>query len=658
MIKYFLLIFLLAPLFVSSMEEADYEKWVHNIYLKHYKDPVSNSEWNSRIQNIPKQYKLKYKDNLWDLSGSFLRDSLFWSKLWVTNPQVENPHLIYKDNFIKFDPLALSQVNKSKLSVDIQEQFPGLVVPQPFVKSALSKDQIPSSLPNIPIFSQFEDEIDLKQLRRTYREETKPIPFYLSDSLPSSSGEILGKDGYGNFFGVSGEKVILKLDDNVPIGTYFTVFKNKGRTGGFFSNLVGQGREYEIQVKGLLKIVSYIQGSGSLYKARVITAMDQMSIEDSIFRGSPNSYDFSDKKTAKGEGFIIGSPYKTRLFLTTGSVVFLNKGTKDGLYKSVAFYIRPSKESGDFFERPYNYEGAILGRLKVIHVIEDKATAVILSARDKIYIGDSFAGQISAEEVEKIEDGDIVEEGQNLLMDFEEIDPDSLKSEEEPKKEEELLKERENIDFETLEQEEILEDPVEKDEQLMEGFEELDSNELDADFEIEEEDGSAKEERLEDYEKDKNTEEYYEVDSLEWNEDLSKGKKKVKKLNKEIKEQKEELETLDEDLHDEDLKLQQLENETLEDKVKQGIEENEDFEFGFDSEEVELIEDEEELEKELLEEEGFEEIEDDEEELEEEEEEEELEDDEEELEDDEEELEEDFEEPRNELEEFEEIDTL
>ena len=636
---YFLLIFLLAPFFVSSMEEADYEKWVYNIYLKNYKDPVSNSEWNSRIQNIPKKYKLKYRDNLWDLSGSFLRDSLYWSKLWVTNPQVENPHLIYKDNFIKFDPLALSQVNKSKLSVDIQDQFPGLVVPQPFVKTALSKDQIPSSLPDIPIFIQFADEIDLKQLRRVYREETKPLPFYLSDSLPSSAGEILGKDSYGSFFGVSGEKVILKLNGNVPIGSYFTVFKNKGRTGGFFSNLVGQGREYEIQVKGILQIVSYIQGTGSLYKARVITAMNQMSVEDSIFRGQPIFYDFSEKKIAKGEGSIIGSPYRTRLFLTTGSIVFLNKGAKDGLYKEAVFYIRPGKESGEFFKRPYTYDGAILGQLKVIHVAENKATAVILSVRDKIYVGDSFAGKISAEEMEKIEDGGIMDEEQKLLMDFEEIESDSLKSNEPMEDKEDLdLKERENIDFETLEQEEVLEDPlVEEDEQLIEDFEELDeSNELGADFEIEEE-SSVGEEQLEDYEKDKNTEEYYEVDTLEWNEDLSKGKKKVKKLNEEIKEKKEELEVLDEDLQEGELELKELENEILESEVKQGIEENEDFEFGVDSEEEDLPEGE----QDLLEEEGFEEIE------------------EEDIDYEEgEELDEDLQEPKNELEEFEEIDTL
>ncbi|MDE0092137.1 MAG: LysM peptidoglycan-binding domain-containing protein, partial [Oligoflexia bacterium] len=251
------------------MEETEYERWIHNIYLQHYKDPISNSDWNERIQNLPKQYQLKFRDTLWDLSGSFFKDSLYWSKIWVINPQVENPHLIYRDDFVKLDPLAISEINKSKLSVDIQDQFPGLVVPDnSFSKKALSEGEIPSSLPNIPMLFRREDEIDLKQLRQDYASETMPIPFYLSDNIPSTYGQIVGKDGYGRFFGVLGEKVILRLEDGVPIGTVFTVFKNNGKIGSLLSNLIGQGDEYEVQVKGTLKVVSYIQGTGSLYKAR------------------------------------------------------------------------------------------------------------------------------------------------------------------------------------------------------------------------------------------------------------------------------------------------------------------------------------------------------------------------------------------------------
>ena len=596
------------------MESADYEKWIHNIYLKHYKNPISNSEWNNRIQNIPKKHQLKFKDTFWDLSSSFLKDSLYWSKIWVINPQVENPHLIYKGNFIKFDPLALSQVNKSKLSVDIQDQFPGLVIPSPYSKGALTDEQIPNSLPYIPILFKVDNEIDLKQLQQIVRAEDQPIPFYLSDDSPSTAGEILGKDDYGNFFGVSGEKVVLRMNNNVSVGSYLTVFKNKGRTGGFLSSLIGQGDEHEIQVKGILKVVSYIQGTGSLYKARVISALDQMSVKDSIFKGRPFSYNFSGKKIAKGEGLIIGSPYKTRSFLTTGSIVFLNKGSEDGIYKSAVFYIRPNTEDTQFFKRPYDYEGAILGQLKVIHTAQNRSTAVILSARDKIYVGDSFSGQISSFELEKIEESETIKKGKELLLDFEEVESEGLETEQPlPSKKDQELKEIEIKDFEEAEQEELLEDPdVEEDQSLREEFEyEVEDNEIGEDFEIEDT-RSAEEESLDSHTEDKNIEEHYKVDTLE-QEDLSNRKEEIKKLNEGIQKRKEDLEELEEDLQEQELEFDQMESETLEEEVKQKIRENEDLEFDSDEEEglemEEFVEDKDGIEMEEVEEDSdFEEI--------------------------------------------------
>ena len=63
--QYFLtavFIYAILPFSVQSMTEEEYEKKIHNIYLKHYKQPVSNSDWNSQIQSLPNNYKLKFKD--------------------------------------------------------------------------------------------------------------------------------------------------------------------------------------------------------------------------------------------------------------------------------------------------------------------------------------------------------------------------------------------------------------------------------------------------------------------------------------------------------------------------------------------------------------------------------------------------------------------
>jgi hypothetical protein len=45
--------------------------------------------------SAPERYVVKEGDTLWDIANVFLRDPWYWSEIWLVNPQVRNPHLIY-----------------------------------------------------------------------------------------------------------------------------------------------------------------------------------------------------------------------------------------------------------------------------------------------------------------------------------------------------------------------------------------------------------------------------------------------------------------------------------------------------------------------------------------------------------------------------------
>jgi hypothetical protein len=43
----------------------------------------------------PERYVVQPGDTLWDLAKTYLRDPWYWPEIWLSNPQIQNPHLIY-----------------------------------------------------------------------------------------------------------------------------------------------------------------------------------------------------------------------------------------------------------------------------------------------------------------------------------------------------------------------------------------------------------------------------------------------------------------------------------------------------------------------------------------------------------------------------------
>ncbi len=477
------------PAHKTAEAEESYEKQIYHIYLKHYKYPVPHSEWTSKIQALPEKRKLKFKDNLWDLSGSLLQDPLYWSKIWAANPQAENPHLIYEGRFLKFDPLTLSQASASKYSANILSQFPGLALPpNESAKRALSVSEIPSSLPSLLDFRVLDNEIDISQIQPIEVKKQTLVPFYLTDSAPSIAGEIISKDGYGRSIGLGGESLIVQLDSEVSIGSVFTVFEDKGKIRRWLKSLIGSNGN-EIMVKGRIKILAYLAGANSLYRAVVVDSMHKMQPGDFILSGASKVYNFSQKgPMGAGNGLIIGTPDKNQTLLSLGSIVYLDQGEDDGLRKGDFFYIQGAANKNNTFLRPYTYNRPLLGKLKIIHTAKDTSTGIIIEAKTHIFVGDSFSGDSSqlkdldqSLDHEKVEEYEITDKGKELLIDVEEQpkesaegpeDMEEIEDMEEAEDMEEIEDMEEAEDMEEIEDMEEAEGMKERDEELEEAFEE------------------------------------------------------------------------------------------------------------------------------------------------------------------------------------------
>ncbi len=371
--------------------DAEYENRMHNIYLKYYKDPVPYSKWSELIKSLARSYQLKYKDNFWDLSGKFFRDSLYWSKLWVANPETENPHRIFKGDFIKFDAKSLQDAINSEYSVDIASQFPpDLAEPNKNAKKSLPASQFPSSLPFLqnPFFAPSPDIVFRLEPLEPKKEAI--LPFYLAEEDPPAQGTVVSKDGRGSV-AFNGEHVIVEMEGGPVIQSgLYTVFENLGPFRSSIMDFSDHGSE--IKIKGEIKILSYLSESGSMYRALVTKSLRAISAGDQLLQGPAPVYRLSQKgDPGSASGSIIGVPEGEISMLSIYSLAYLNKGEADGVRPGDIYHIRASSQYR-LMRRPYQYEDAPVGSLRVAHVNPQRATAIITGNRNQIYAGDTWTG--------------------------------------------------------------------------------------------------------------------------------------------------------------------------------------------------------------------------------------------------------------------------
>ncbi|HEY8052378.1 MAG: LysM peptidoglycan-binding domain-containing protein [Steroidobacterales bacterium] len=87
----------------------------------------------------PKHYTVKRGDTLWGIASTFLRDPWLWPEVWIINPQVPNPHLIYPG-----DTLALAYGADGRPQVSLEQA--GTVRLDPRLRSSA----LDSAIPTVP----------------------------------------------------------------------------------------------------------------------------------------------------------------------------------------------------------------------------------------------------------------------------------------------------------------------------------------------------------------------------------------------------------------------------------------------------------------------------------------------------------------------------
>lgn len=85
----------------------------------------------------PMHYTVKRGDTLWGIASMYLKDPWHWPEVWVINPQIPNPHLIYPG-----DQLALAYGADGRPQVSVEQA--GAVRMDPRLRSAPLDNAIPT----------------------------------------------------------------------------------------------------------------------------------------------------------------------------------------------------------------------------------------------------------------------------------------------------------------------------------------------------------------------------------------------------------------------------------------------------------------------------------------------------------------------------------
>jgi hypothetical protein len=89
--------------------------------------------------SAPKHYTVKRGDTLWGIASMYLRDPWLWPEVWILNPQIPNPHLIYPG-----DTLALAYGADGRPQVSLEQA--GAVRLDPRLRDSA----LDSAIPTIP----------------------------------------------------------------------------------------------------------------------------------------------------------------------------------------------------------------------------------------------------------------------------------------------------------------------------------------------------------------------------------------------------------------------------------------------------------------------------------------------------------------------------
>lgn len=308
----------------------------------------------SQTQEI-KDYTIMQGDTLWDISSKELSDPFLWPKVWKENPELKNPDRIYPDQIIKI-PLYLIQQKEMQM-----EPVEPVVESEPVIEKVMEKP---------------------KHVKPRYliHKNILMASGFIADAVTSEI-KIAGSPSGKNLFGKN-DLVYIKTDRSVNIGDKFYVF----RAGELVKHPETKDKiGHVVEILGIAEINKFEYGETI---AKIISSFREINTGD-LFT---NYYEMIQPLARKQyrrpavDGYVIASK-SIRLINANSDIVYIDKGTKDGLEAGdilKTIEIKKGKASNSTHKVPN-------GKIQVINCMDNTSTAIVRKNTGPISAGNLIA---------------------------------------------------------------------------------------------------------------------------------------------------------------------------------------------------------------------------------------------------------------------------
>ena len=321
----------------------------------------------------PKEYIVKRGDTLWGIASMYLKDPWLWPEVWIINPQVPNPHLIYPG-----DKLALAYGANGMPQVRLLES--GAVRLDPRLRS----EALESAIPTIP-YSAIAAFLTRPTVMTS--EEIRHAPYVLAFRAMHQVG------GQGD------EVYVSNLASTGATGSRYAVVHVD-------QPLVDPDDGKVVGYEGLYTATALVQRHTDPAKATLIDPARETVSGDKLLAADSTEVPltFTPRPPAREvRGQIIDVVGGTN-FAGQFEVVVLNRGTRQGIEPGNVLAIdqagdvvrdlyRNGRQLGDSstatsFAKKVQLPEERIGTLLIFKVYERVSYALILGATDSVFKGD------------------------------------------------------------------------------------------------------------------------------------------------------------------------------------------------------------------------------------------------------------------------------